>query len=133
MTIYYHTVSKVTSCLFPWLRTWLIHTSHAVSHIAANLLTTVDESFQCVPELLISMALIDGSTSSSSVFFALMAVSALFMQNPAQALSYRQRAKSMLDTVQLEGLEFRKALQQIAASMLLCLFDVSILPSLRGI
>lgn len=108
------------------------HTSLAVNHIAANLLTTVDESFQCVPELLISMALIDGSTSSSSVFLALMAVSALFLQNPAQALSYRQRAKSMLDTVQLEGLDFQKALQQIAASMLLCLFDVGMLHALRG-
>lgn len=74
--------------------------------------------------LLLRIATSDTSSSSKAVLRAILALSCLHLRRDAEASAYRASAISLLSASLKAGSEVKVAFQNIAASMMLCIFEV---------
>lgn len=86
--------------------------------------TIIDDSFNGFRHLLIKMALFDTSSSSNAVLQAIYALSAYRLNGPSQSVAYKVEAINFLTASMKEFSSTKDSLQTLAASMLLCLYEV---------
>jgi hypothetical protein len=74
--------------------------------------------------LMLKIAFFDASTPSRAVLHAILALSSSNLRRHEEALAYRATAVSLLSASLTAGSGQKTAFQNIASSMLLCLFEV---------
>jgi hypothetical protein len=74
--------------------------------------------------LMLKVAIPNGGTSSKAVLHSILALSCLHMGQHAKAAAYRARGVSLLSASLRAGSPVNAAFQNIATSMLLCMFEV---------
>ena len=74
--------------------------------------------------LMLKLALSETSTSARAVLHAILALSSSHLRRHEEALAYRVTAVSLLSASLTAGSGQRTAFQNIASSMILCLFEV---------
>lgn len=95
---------------------------HADSKLGSELL--LSNQGDPLAQLLLKLAMSDVAPSSKAILHAILAFSSLRLKRKDQADSYRASAISLLVASMSAGSEQKVALQMIASSMLLCLYEV---------
>jgi hypothetical protein len=96
-----------------------------VETVASYCVATFGRHARDIRNILLRMALSDGSPTTNAVMQSMLAVSSLHRFGPrSQAINLKQSALRTLAESLVTGIDTKEALQHMAAGMLLCTFEV---------